>query len=227
MGRRSRREKREKRPPESYAGKTPEARAAQLGNLRNAPAAPAGNQLARKHGAYSRVDPDRVDAQVARLVDLLAQDPPLRAPDGSLPREDALIVELLARALVRLRDVGHWVTMHGVLGEDGNPRPAVALEGELRREAAGYAEALGMTPAARAKLGLDVAEASALITGAARRDWPDVFATDPDVRAAGRAMVRAVEAVRDRELDEQGEQGAGDGDGLGGAGGPAEGQGFR
>jgi phage terminase small subunit len=38
-------------------------------------------------------------------------------------------------------------------------RPAVHVEAKLRREVADWLDALGMTPRARAKLGLDVASA--------------------------------------------------------------------
>jgi hypothetical protein len=193
-----------KRPPESYRGRTPEARAAQAANLRPAPPAPEGNQLARTHGGYvSRVDPDRVDLQVQRLATWLVEDPPLRAPDGSLPREDRLLLELLAMTLVRLADVKHFLNLHGVLDEKGVPRAAGVLERELSREATGLADRLLMSTAARVKAGLEVAETTTLLSGAAGRpEQFAVFDTDPGVLAAKRALVRAAGRAREAELGE-------------------------
>lgn len=57
-----------------------------------------------------------------------------------------------------LDDIGENVRAFGALDQKtGNVRPVVELEGRLRREAADYLDALGMTPRSRAKLGLDVA----------------------------------------------------------------------
>lgn len=63
----------------------------------------------------------------------------------------------MAGCLCRLEDVSGHLRDRGLEDERGNLRPAVELEGRLRREAADHAAQLGMNPTARARLGLDVA----------------------------------------------------------------------
>jgi hypothetical protein len=77
-------------------------------------------------------------------------------PDGELPAADGVTVALLAQALCRLDDVGGYLTNHGLLDADGEVRPVVDLERRLRLEAADHADAMGMSPRSRAKLGLDL-----------------------------------------------------------------------
>ena len=133
----------------SYASADPAKRAAQLANLRPGRGAEPGNTLALKHGAHARIDPARVDRQVAALVELLEGDPPLRDPSGGLPRHDRLALELLGSVLVRLGNVRSWINQRGIFDAAGDVRPVVGLEVALRGEALGYCEQLGMTPAAR------------------------------------------------------------------------------
>lgn len=49
-----------------------------------------------------------------------------------------------------------YLAAHGLLDAKGNVRPAVELEGRLRREVADYLDALGMTPRQSSQLGVDV-----------------------------------------------------------------------
>lgn len=76
------------------------------------------------------------------MFEAVAADAPLRDDAGELPAADHVQVRLLAECLCRLEDVS---------------RSLIELEGRLRREAADHLRELGMTPASRAKLGLDVA----------------------------------------------------------------------
>ena len=134
----------------------PEARARQLANLRTGPPAAKGNRLAVKHGGYAAIAADRLDAKACEVFDALAADAPLREA-GELPAADSALVRLAADCLCRLEDVAANVRDFGVFDQrTGDVRPAVELEGRLRREAADYLDALGMTPRSRAKLGLDV-----------------------------------------------------------------------
>jgi Phage terminase, small subunit len=136
----------------------PAARARQLANLSaRPPAPPPGNQRARRHGGYAAVAVARLDAKVREVFDALALDAPLRDADDDLPAADAAMVRLAAEALCRLEDVSAHVRDHGIIDAKGRVRPAVELEGRLRREAADYLESLGMSPRSRARLGLDVA----------------------------------------------------------------------
>lgn len=129
-----------------------------LANLRNAPPPAVGNQRARRHGGYAAVASKRMEAKVREVFDALAADAPLRDQVGELPAADGALVTLAAECLCRLEDVSANVRDHGIFeAKGGAVRPAVELEGRLRREAADYLDALGCTPRSRARLGLDVA----------------------------------------------------------------------
>lgn len=135
----------------------PEARRRQLANLRpGARTAPPGNTRALRHGGYAEIARERIEERVAELLDALAADAPLRDPSGELPAPDAAIVHLLATALCRLESVERYLSAHGYLTDTGDVRPAADLAARLRREAADYLDALGMTPRSRARLGLDL-----------------------------------------------------------------------
>ena len=155
-----RRRKRAQRSPESYVSRDPAKRARQRANLRGPEAlvpAPNGNRHVRAHGGYAAVALERLAQREREVYAALAADAPLRDGDGSLPRADAVVVRLLAEALCRLEDVAAWVRLHGVLDDSGDVRPAAQREAELRRETLTYLAELGMTPRARARLGLDLA----------------------------------------------------------------------
>lgn len=89
----------------------------------------------------------------------MAADAPLRDDAGELPAADHVQVRLLAECLCRLEDVSRWLADFGTRDKDTGDarRSLIELEGRLRREAADHLRELGMTPASRAKLGLDVA----------------------------------------------------------------------
>lgn len=139
----------------------PAARARQLANLkRGGNPAPVGNQRRRTHGAYAAVAADRLDAKVREVFDALAADAPLRAEDGGLPAADAAAVRLAAEVLCRVDSVSEYLTRRGIEDADGGLRTTVLeLESRLRNEAADRLDALGLSPRARARLGLDVARA--------------------------------------------------------------------
>ena len=139
----------------------PARRARQLANLRNAPAAPSGNRRAVKHGAYARIADSELEAKAAEIFDAVAADAPVRAADGGLPAADVIAVRLLAETLIRRERVLAEEVAHGIEIASG-PR-----KGELRGiaqyglrldgQVIDLLDRLGMTPAARAKLGLDLA----------------------------------------------------------------------
>jgi hypothetical protein len=145
-----------------------------LANLQPAPAAPLGNDRTRRHGGYAAVARDQLAERVAVIYDALAVDAPLRDSDDQLPMADSAIVRLLAEALCRVESVSAHLTDTGWLDQKTQePRHAVLdLEGRLRREAAGYMEQLGMTPKARAALGVDLARTVDLATAMSEPD-PD------------------------------------------------------
>jgi hypothetical protein len=109
------------------------------------------------HGGYARVAAGRLDAKVTGVFAALAQDAPLRDGDGGLPAADTVAVRMLAECLCRLEDVtGHLRDFGALDQETREVRPAVHVEAKLRREVADWLDALGMTPRARAALGLDL-----------------------------------------------------------------------
>jgi hypothetical protein len=138
------------------------ARERQLGNLRRGGTpAPPGNQRARVHGGYAAVAALRLDEQRRRIAEALAGDTPLRDEAGELPRADGALVTLLARCLARLEDVEQYLRDHGWCAENGDPRSSIIeLEARLRREAADYMDALGMSPRSRVKLGVELSQAA-------------------------------------------------------------------
>lgn len=135
----------------------PERRRRQLANLQpGRGAAGPGNKRRLAHGGYSTIAAARLDDKRRELYDALAADAPLRAEDGELPRHDALAVRLLAETLCRLDSVTAYLDLHGQLTEKGEERSAVAVADRLTGRAIELARELGMTPASRAKLGLDL-----------------------------------------------------------------------
>lgn len=128
-----------------------------LANLRPAPPAAKGNQLSKSHGARAQVPESRLAAKARAIEAEVADTAPVRAQGGGLPAHDAMLVRLLARALCRLEDVEVWIDEHGAIDRRGRPRSVLRWEARLRREVAGYLDALGMTPKARVKLGVDLA----------------------------------------------------------------------
>ncbi len=136
----------------------PAARQRQLSNLKQGGnPAPAGNRRALQHGAYAAVAVENLEAKEREVFEALAADTPMRADDGGLPASHAVLVKLLADCLCRLESVAAHLRDRGILDRKGNLKPAVDVEGRLRREAADHAEALGMGPRAESKLGLDLA----------------------------------------------------------------------
>jgi hypothetical protein len=134
------------------------ARERSLGNLKrgnNPP--PKGNGLARRHGGYAAVAGEREREKVRELREAMGEDLPLRGPDGGVPPADEARLSLAARCLARLEDVEGWLSRFGWCDErTGEPKPAVELERRLRAELAGHLDALGCSPTARARLGLDL-----------------------------------------------------------------------
>jgi len=136
----------------------PDKRSRQLANLRpGAGAGPPGNRRALAHGGYAAVSPLERDRKAQEIFEALAADAPMRDGAGRLPAADTAVVSLFARCLVQLERVEADMGDHGWKDRaSGDPRPVVELARRLRGEALDYAEALGMTPRSRAKLGLDL-----------------------------------------------------------------------
>lgn len=145
------------------ASRDPEKRSRQLANLRNAPAAPAGNRRAVKHGVYARIADAELEAKARKIFDAIAADAPVRAVDGGLPAHDTIAVRLLAETLIRRERVLAEEVAHGLeiaAGPRKGELRGIAQYGlRLDGQVIDLLDRLGMTPAARAKLGLDLARA--------------------------------------------------------------------
>jgi hypothetical protein len=138
----------------------PQARSRQLQNLRRGETAIPGNRNAQQHGGYASIATEQLQAKEREVFLALNEDLPLREPDGSAPAADAVAVSLLAQALCRLDSVRSYLQRRGIEDGKGRLRPAVEVEGRLRREALDFAEALGLTPRSRARIGLDLVRAA-------------------------------------------------------------------
>jgi hypothetical protein len=107
------------------------------------------------HGAYSITPAQPETAALAeRILEVLSGD-----GLGHVRPADRVAVELLAVALRRLQQVEASLDRAGLLTRRGQVRPVAGLLVQLLREARAYCEALGMTPLARAKLGLETGRA--------------------------------------------------------------------
>lgn len=108
-----------------------------------------GNDLAVTHGGES---PALLAPRVAELVDeAIAAVPYLRTPDF-LPA-----VKAWARAEAGVERVGAWLDVHGMLDENGQPRPAVTTLLRLERLATTHRKRLGLDPTSRAALQRELA----------------------------------------------------------------------
>jgi len=136
----------------------PDARSRQLGNLKPAPAAPAGNLRTLRHGGRATASTLPVAETAEEIRQALADSAPVRAQDGGLPPADEAAVEVAALALARVRRVTAWLDAFGYLDEKtGDVKPAVRYLEQATRTAERLLSALGMTPTSRARLGLDLA----------------------------------------------------------------------
>lgn len=111
------------------------------------------------HGAYAAVTAGELEAKTREIFDALAADAPVRAVDGGLPAHDTLAVRILAEVLVRRERVRVTELRRGLETPDGRLRGVVEYGLRLDGQALELAKELGMTPASRAKLGLDLARA--------------------------------------------------------------------
>jgi phage terminase small subunit len=138
----------------------PAKREVQLANLQRG-SEDGAMKRALSHGGYAQLAQEQLDEKTRQIMDALAADAPLRAADGGLPAHDSAIVALLADCMCRLDSLRADITAHGIFHQrgrrKGQVRPAVELERQLRRDAAGYLDQLGMTPKSRSALGLDLA----------------------------------------------------------------------
>lgn len=154
-----------------------------LANLRPGGAvAPIGNTRTLKHGFRSRLLIADVSAETAELAALLAEAVPVKDADGSAPLADTTALEVCAVALKRWRSVHTWCEMHGRISEKGEVKPAAHYELEGERALHRCLDVLGMNPASRTKLGLNIARTGAAFDLA--KTWADEDVIDGEASDA-------------------------------------------
>lgn len=167
----------------------PDRRRRQLANLRpggGAGAAGPGNTRAVRHGAFATIPREQLDAEMRELYGVFADAAPLRGPGGALPVADEAAVEVAARALKRWRGVVGWCDAYGRHDErSGDPKPAARYELDCERALHRALDVLGLNPASRARLGLDVARTAAAIDPAFALSEPDPGLRRELLREAG------------------------------------------
>jgi len=118
-----------------------------------------GNLVAAKHGAFSPRLVGPMAEEIERGLDRLVEGTPAAAPAFAAARGT------LALRLARLARVTAYIEeTHGglPLDEDGQPLPAARLEAELATAVDRALDALGLTPTAAARLGVDLARGSSI-----------------------------------------------------------------
>lgn len=140
----------------------PAKRATQLANLRpGAGGGDGGLQRAVRHGAYAAVTEAEMEAKVLELVEAIGEDLPVREVDGGVPAADAIPLRLLAETLIRRERVRETELRRGIETDDGRLRGVVEYGLRLDGQAIKLCEQLGLTPVARARLGVDLVRAQA------------------------------------------------------------------
>jgi hypothetical protein len=114
---------------------------------------PAGNKRALKHGAQSVA---LVTARASEIVPALVDALPAFAEC------DRPAVTRLAETYVRIERAYRWLDEQGLIDDAGQVPPVIERLDRWETLALGLEDRLGMNPAARAKLGLDLVRGEAL-----------------------------------------------------------------
>lgn len=125
-----------------------------MSNLANVAAA--GNTRAVSHGAFSDKLVGPVAEDTLMAVEQMCEGLPAEQPGFAAERA------VLARKLARLKMVSTHLDTDGYFNARGNQRPSVKLELDLLLSVEVSLAALGLTPAAAARLGVNLARSSTL-----------------------------------------------------------------
>lgn len=115
-----------------------------------------GNALALRHGARAML---RLAPRAAELADELAALVPASSPS------DEPTVRLLALVLARVEAANDYLAEHGILDENGVPRPVLKMLSTWENSAARLLDRLGCTPTSRGALGLSLVRAEDVLAG--------------------------------------------------------------
>lgn len=175
----------------------PEKRARQLANLRPGAGAWKRGQPSPnlRHGLRSR-DPGPLilGGAASEILDALSAGVPLRDEHGDVPIHDRAAVEAAALHLIIVRRCLGYLSGHGFEDARGRLRPEVNDLGKATERLERSLDRLGMTPAGRAKLGLDVARAQR-----ERQDLALLMAAQADERDP--SLVAADDAIEGEASD--------------------------
>jgi hypothetical protein len=152
-----------------------------LANLRPLTGPPVGNTHAMTHGYRSRLLVQDVAAETAELASLLAKAAPVKDTDGTAPLADTTAIEVAAVALRRWRSVHTWCEMHGRIDDKGEVKPAAHYELQGEQALHRALDVLGMNPASRSRLGLNLARAQSFDLA---RAWADEDVIDGEASDA-------------------------------------------
>lgn len=145
--------------------KTPEGRARALANLRQNK-----RHLDRGVGIMEILPgQNATKALVQQIVDVMEGD-----GFSHIRPADKVSVQLLATLLRRIGQAERYLDENGLVKPNGEVRPAAEYIVRAVREARALADALGLSPAGRARLGLDVARGSSIIEFIRERYGEDV-----------------------------------------------------
>jgi hypothetical protein len=132
------------------------------------PAKP-GNQLAKKHGAFSRFQLEPRASELAEDIRVLM---PHRSPS------DEMAIRLLSLSLAQVEAATLYVAVHGLVDAAGSPQPILRHLGTMVNTSARLCDRLGPTPAGRAQIGLattpDADQLRLLLIGVSRGFAGDV-----------------------------------------------------
>jgi len=112
-----------------------------------------GHTLSRTHGAWSA---SKVDPVAEQLVELAVESAPWLADGLYGPA-----VLAWARAEARCQVLADWLDEHGLLDDEGRPRPAAEAATRLEKLALTHRQRLGLDPTARAGLEATLTSAKA------------------------------------------------------------------
>ena len=112
-----------------------------------------GNDAAVKHGATATL-------KLAPRAEEVADE--IRALVPARSEADEPAVRLLALTLAQIEAAAAWVAERGIVDAKGQPAPVLKAMTTMINSAARLADRLGMTPAGRAQLGLDLAKGEAV-----------------------------------------------------------------
>jgi hypothetical protein len=119
-----------------------------------------GNGRAVKHGAYARIAERELEEKTREIFTAIAADAPVRDNAGGLPSHDAIVVRMLAELLVRRERVRVEELRHGLETKDGRMRGVVEYGLRIDNQLLDLCREMGLTPASRARLGLDLVRAA-------------------------------------------------------------------